>query len=195
MTKCTVDMHKASRYRKWLMVYGSYRQSSNFKKLRPWLQCIYLQLANKFREIQLAINVNCRSICDQMYSGHAQSEQEPQVVDGIWCISPKFKPQITRTVASMYISAAGQPDSDNSAGQNDNSHYMCDKHYNGHALREQVPQVVDGNGCKSSMFKPQIIKTVASMYIFAAVKPFSGNSAGQNDNSRCICDKLSSGHA
>ena len=83
----------------------------------------------------------------------------------------------------MYISAAGTWVSNR------------DKLYSGHALRKQVPQVFDRIWCISPMFKPRIIETVASMYLSAAGKRVSGNSAGQNDNSQCICDKLHRGHA
>ena len=62
-------------------------------------------------------------------------------------MSSKFKPQIIKTVASMYISAAGNQVPGNSAGQNENSRCICDKLYGGHALREQVPQVVDDGIC------------------------------------------------
>ena len=62
-------------------------------------------------------------------------------------MSFRFKPQIIKTVASMYISAAGNQGSGNSAGQNDNCKcIMYDKMYCGHAQTEQVPQVVDGSG-------------------------------------------------
>ena len=41
------------------------------------------------------------------------------MVDGIWCISPRFKPQIIKTVASIYISAAGKQVSRKLAGKNE----------------------------------------------------------------------------
>ena len=114
------------------------------------------------------------------------------MVDGIWCKSPKFKTQIIKTVASMYVSAVGKRVSGNSAGQDDNSQCICDKLYYGHALRVRHRKWYL---VLSPKFKTQIIKTVASMYISAAGKRVSGNSAGQNDNSQCICDKLYCGHA
>ena len=113
--------------------------------------------------------------------------------DGIWCISPKFKPQIIKTVASMYISAAGKQESVHWKGQKDNSQCICDKLYCGHAWRDHVLQVVDGIWCISPKFKPQIIK--ASMYISASGKQVSGYWEGQNNNSQCICNKVYCGHA
>ena len=95
------------------------------------------------------------------------------MVDSIWCISPHFKSQIMKTVASMYISAAGKQVSEYREGQNDNSQCICDKQYCGHASREQVPQVVDGIWCISPMVILQIIKTVASMYIYICLKQSS----------------------
>ena len=62
-------------------------------------------------------------------------------------MSPKFKPQIIMTVAFMYISAAGKHVSGNLSGQNDNSMCIYDKLYSGHALREQVLQVIDDEIC------------------------------------------------
>ena len=109
-------------------------------------------------------NDNSQCICDKLYSGHARSEQVPQVDDGIWCISPKFKAQIIKTVASMYISAARKQVSGILAGQNDKSQCNCDKMYSGHARRERVPQVDDGIWYISPKFKPQILKIIASMY-------------------------------
>ena len=44
----------------------------------------------------------------------------------------------------MDISAAGNLVSGNWAGQNENIMCICDKLYCGHALGEQVSQVVDG---------------------------------------------------
>ena len=117
------------------------------------------------------------------------------MVDGIWCISPKVKPQISKTVASMYICAAGKQVSGNLAGYNGNSQCICDKMNSKHVLWEQVPQVVDGIWCISPKFKPQLSKTVASMCICAVGKQVSENPAGLKVNSRCICDKLYSGHA
>ena len=53
-------------------------------------------------------------------------------------------PQIFKTVASMYISAAGNQVSGKSAGQNENCMCICDKLYCGHALRVQAPKMVSG---------------------------------------------------
>ena len=131
-------------------------------------------------------NNNSQCVCDKLYSGHALRVQAPQVFDGIWCISPRFKPQIIQTVASMYVSAAGQRVSWNLAGQNDHSQCICDQLNGKHAVWEQVPQVVDGIWCISPKFITKIIKTVASMYVSAAGKRVSGISAGQNDHNQCI---------
>ena len=188
VTNCIVDMHLGSKYHEWLMVFGAYRQSSNLKSLRPWIPCIHSQHGKQVSRNSGGQNDNSRCIRGKLYYRHAFREQVLQVVDGNWCISPKFKPQIIKTVASMYIYAAGKHVSGNSAGLNVKSRCIIDKLCRGHALREQVPRVVDGIWCISPKFKPQLIKTMASMYISAAGKQVSGNSAGQNENSRCIYD-------
>ena len=96
----------------------------------------------------------------------------------------------------MYIFAADKQVYKNLAGQNNNNQYICDKLYFGHAQNEQVPHVVvDDICCIPSKLKPQIIKTVASMYIFAADKQVYGNLPGHNDNNQCICVNPYSGHA
>ena len=135
-------------------------------------------------------NDKSQCICNKLYCDHVWKEQVRQVVDGIWCISPKFKPQIIQTVALMHIYTASKQVSGNSAGLIGNNQGICNKQYFGHVWKEQVRQVVDGIWCISPKFKPEIIQTVVSMYIFSAGKQVSGNSAGQNDKSQCICDKL-----
>ena len=64
------------------------------------------------------------------------------MVDDICCIPSRLKPQIIKTVALMYISAANKQVEGNLGGQNNNNQYICDKPYSGHAQNEQVPHVV-----------------------------------------------------
>ena len=92
-------------------------------------------------------------------------EQILPVVDNIWCISPKVKTHIIKTVASMYTSAAGKQVARNSASHNDNRWCIFGNMNYGHALRERK---VDGIWCISPKVKPQIIKSEASMYTSAA---------------------------
>ena len=53
--------------------------------------------------------------------------------------------------------------------------------------------MVDNIRCILLKFNSQMIKIVAFMYISG--KQVLGNSGGQNDKSRCICDKLYIRHA
>ena len=57
----------------------------------------------------------------------------------------------------------------------------------------QLLSMVDNIICIPLKFNSQMIKIVAFMYISG--KQVSGNSGGQNDNSRCICDKMYIRHA
>ena len=57
----------------------------------------------------------------------------------------------------------------------------------------QLLSMVDKIFCIPLKFNSQMIKIVAFMYISG--KQVLGNSGGQNDNSRCICDKLYIRHA
>ena len=110
-------------------------------------------------------------------------------------MSPKFKPQIIKNVASMYISATGNQVSGISAGPNESSMCICDKLYCGHALREQVTQVVYGINASRQSSNLKKRNTVASMDLSAAGNLVSGNLTGKNESSMCICDKLYCGHA
>ena len=100
-----------------------------------------------------------------------------------------IKPQIIATVDSLYTFVAGKQVSENSADLSENSWCICDNLHYGHAQRERVPQVVVDIWCISPEFKPQMIKTVASMYTSVDSKQVTGNSAGQDVNCLCICDK------
>ena len=63
-------------------------------------------------------NDNIQSIGIKLYCGHARRKQVPHVVDGVWCIPPQLNAHIIKTVAFLYISAAGKQVTGSYTGQN-----------------------------------------------------------------------------